>query len=269
MSKTKSIPACECGAPDWDEGDVVWGGLNQRNYKCKACDRSAISVAGAGGNIFMVAARPGTVPERVFDWFNSIVLATWRANCTIGSPKYGERVPLPPRIPGDDVIVWIHHVSSSDSKPSVWERVDPESTKYLAIPPDPIRVDHDALFSSIFSAVGIPESAQKEIPNRYYKDTANKNPWYSIRIGEVEFVVGPRKRVISIEIRRIDGKDFDEGSYPFDYRILDALASKDHVTYSDSPSCISIHAWGKDKAIEYLGILVAAAVPVLDRMAEI
>jgi hypothetical protein len=278
MSKERARPACECGATDWEERGGVFGGLCQRNYKCKNCNRAGVSISGHGGNIFMTAAMPGAMTEKAIDWFNSTVLPSWRSNCTTGIPKYGERVPTPPRVPGEDVIVWIEHVTpSGDSFPLVhqmrpdtsWERVDPESTQSLPIPPDPIRVNHDALFNSIFLAVGIPESARKEIPNRYYNDKSNKEPWYSIRIGEVEFTVGPRKRVIAIELTRPDGKDFDEGQHPFGHRILNDLATKDRTTYSASEATISVHAWGKDKAIEYLGILVAAAVPVLDRMAEI
>jgi hypothetical protein len=246
-----------------------------------SCQRAGMCVSGAGGNIFKLAPTTNAgLSERVINWFNDIVLPTWRSNCTAGTPVYGERVPVPPRVPGNDVIVWVEHVTAAgdetqlaykrDPSSCEWRRIDPDATQNMAIPPDPIRVNHDAFFKEIFDTVGIPARARKEVPNRYYKDTSNKEPWYAIKLGEVQFTVGPRKRVINIELIRPDGKDFgDSTTSPFDYDVLSDLAKKDQVTYSSTERSILIHAWGKDKAIEYLGILVGAAVPVLDRMAEI
>lgn len=260
------LPNCLCGLNAWEFAGSSIGGLTQENYQCSPCSREAVSISAAGGNI-LVIARSLKLPEHAQRWINVMVLPTWRANCEAGVPPYGVRVPLPPRVPDDAVDVWVRRASGVNGYQ--WEHIDPAITADLPVPIDPIRVRHDALFGSIFRTVGLSESIAAEIPNRYYNDYARNQPWYLINIGEMKLIVGPRKRVISIEMTRRDGLAFDEGSHRFDHTVLGPLAESDGVTYESSPHRILIHAWGKDKAIEYLSKLLGAAVPVLDRMSGI
>lgn len=261
----KELPDCICGANNWQSHGGAMGELYQSGFRCKSCPRESMQISASGGNLFMIASM-SRIRDVVFDWFNDVVLPTWRANCITGVPQYGERVPVPPRIPGDDVVVWINRVSTSGSS---WERVCAADTQNLPIPTDPIRLRHDEVFGRILDAVGIPAHKRVVIPNQYYKDTRNKEPWYRIELGSVVFIVGPRKRVIQSELGRKDGEPFDTGSTPFGHTLLDEVAKRDATTHTSDPFRIIIHAWDSDKAVEYLNILMDASVPVLDRMSEI
>lgn len=240
------LPKCQCGGR-WDEAGGQIGGICQRNYRCSDCKRQSMHLSAAGGNLFLISAPPHIdISQRAIDWVNNIVLPTWRSNCTAGTPNYGERVPTPPRVPGDDVHVWLHHVTAAGDETDLefrlnnatktWEQVNPSTTQNMALPIDPIRVNHDAFFKDVFDAVGIPERVRKEIPNRYYKDRNNNEPWYQIEMGEIVMIVGPRKRVINIEMKRKDDGPLDSGPYPFDYTVLDEVAKRDNVTYGSGQS---------------------------------
>lgn len=157
--------------------------------------------------------------------------------------------PIPPRIPGDEIAVWLLRGRLSEH---VWRAVDPAETQELPVPPDPIRVRHDAYFKEVFEAVGLTDTPRTEIPNTYYRDTFNKEPWYEFEVNGFKLVIGPRKRVISMSIARGE---------PFDPSPLTTLGERDNVTYDANGGWKSkdkqatsamIHAWNKDKTVEYL-----------------
>ena len=166
--------------------------------------------------------------------------------------KGNPRSPTPPQIPGDEIMVYLPAQEGQG-----WVYVDPNKTVNLPVPPDPIRVDGDKFFHQIFEAVGLLDLPHKEIPNRYHADTYNREPWYMFPINGFELVVGPRKRVISITLRR---------DTPFDPSTLRDVAKRDAVTYTaddhwqsetTSTKEVNIHAWGAEKAVEYLQLVRA------------
>lgn len=257
------LPDCLCGFNNWSGNGGHFGGLNQQNYRCSVCGRVAALLSSWGGNLFMVVRSIGSnISTNVSDWFDGVVQPLWRANSEPDSPKYGERVPIPPQIPGDEIQVWLNRV---DGDSRSWESIDADMTQDLPLPADPIRVNHDAVFGEIFSSVGI--TRWKEIPNRYYKDKFNKQPWYEIVTGDHIITIGPRKRVINIEMVRQDGMDLVEGALTAQDTI-ERLGKSDSTTHEVGSRRIMIHAWGKEKAIEYLGLMLSAT-PVLDRMSSI
>lgn len=136
-----------------------------------------------------------------------------------------------------------------------WKLVDRELSVVLAVPPDPRRVAHDEYFGGFFTKLreaGFKLLRPTEIPNRYYNDRNNSEPWYVFDHGDKKFTVGPRKRVINITV---------ESAEPISTHALKELADRDNVTYeadggwkSDLAYAkkITIHAWGGDKFVEYL-----------------
>jgi len=377
----EDLPYCICKEAKWGGHGGSFGGLSQSNFKCKACDRFAVQIAGKGGNILMIIKEPGEgLPEKTADWFNGKILGVWRdawdkhkakikehekmlvpfyapvirdiaarqlADMGAGGPlgmkvfpllknadgdhavllralrktigqwepnwrprikdpdaeegeyksiedpespdrmvllkKFAEHgnheeqaqatailralearkqakknnwyqegfpeVPIPPQVPGDEVVVYVHRPTDHGW---VWEHIDPDKTQNLEIPPDPIRVYHDALYEEIFKETGLSSSPRAEIPNGYYSDKFKNEPWYEFEINGFKLTVGPRKRVISITLQR------DE---EFEVLALKALGERDGVTYTANDgwksdlkvaTSANLHAWGKEKAIEYI-----------------
>src|SRR5690606_11999876 len=130
----------------------------------------------------------------------------------------------------------------------------------------PIRVRHDRDFDQIFARLEQVMGStinRHEVPNRYFDDITNCQPWYQFYLGNAEFVVGPRKRVIVIEVT---------AEQPFNVSGLRLKAvATDKVTYYAEPEGLStmatkvgVHAWGRDKAVEYISLVAPPflAVPV-------
>lgn len=135
-----------------------------------------------------------------------------------------------------------------------WCPVDRAASAELSVPPDPRRRAHDAEFASIFDHLRMAgfDVRPKEIPNGYHNDRNNAEPWYTFDHDGRKFVVGPRKRVISITVSR---------ETPFSTETLRALAVRDGVTYeaddawqstAETAREVTIHAWTADKCVEYL-----------------
>lgn len=148
-----------------------------------------------------------------------------------------------------------------------WQCVDRTESAELEVPPDPRRRAHDWRFGNIFASLraggtvgrdgrGIERSPfdiqPVEIPNQYYDDRNNSEPWYTFQYGGRKFTVGPRKRVLNITI---------ESEQPFATRRLRVLAERDDVTYdaddvwkskAEEAKVVTIHAWGAEKFVEYL-----------------
>jgi len=138
-------------------------------------------------------------------------------------------------------------------------RVDPMYTKRMEIPADPVRVRHEARFLEIFERVRVAtglEAEREEIPNEYYDDKYQHEPWYRFGVGDGLVTVGPRKRVIAIRGNRVQ---------PFDVCALRNAAKSDGVSWwngdgwqndEDVAKSCEIHAYGTDKAVEYLTLLI-------------
>jgi hypothetical protein len=192
--------------------------------------------------------------ERYSEWARRLDEMAREHRLTILFPPDCEPCPLPPQMPGD--MLAMHRPTLGGG----WVRIMPEETRLLRIPPDPIRVHHEAVFTEIRHRVEAVTSQAiifDQIPNEYFDDKYAREPWYTFRMPRGTIVIGPRKRVISIQARDCDP--------PISTEALYALAERDNVTWeadggwkskiSPAKSC-EIHAYGKDKAVEYLTALV-------------
>lgn len=91
-------------------------------------------------------------------------------------------------------------------------------------------------FQEVFTAAGFELFVLNVIPNEYSKDFADV-PWFLVQTIYGTIKIGWRKRVIEIDWSKIN-KDIDGN----------LLFASENVT--KNYDCV--HAWGKDKAIEYL-----------------
>ena len=93
-------------------------------------------------------------------------------------------------------------------------------------------------FEDVFEKAGITNVLLNEIPNQYWpqgREYEGMSPWHIAKLPYGDIKIGWRKRVISIDWKST-GRD------------LEHLFKEEDVT---KEPCL-IHAWGKDKAIEYL-----------------
>lgn len=155
------------------------------------------------------------------------------------------------------------HITAFVCRTMRWIHVKAEDTANKALPPDPLRIHHDEKFANIFGAVVLATGVSftpVEIPNLYWSDPSKSEPWFTFDILGSKFTVGPRKRVISINV---------VFPSPRDVGAISQAAEEDDVTYFVNNSTLngyygissfSIHAWTRDKAVEYLKLAVIAAV---------
>lgn len=205
----------------------------------------------------------GLPPDMGYDAIPEGLRNTWdeESYAFCNSPLYGRPVldgdPTPPQLPP-----YLSARMLSDDSNAVWTTVDHRHAASLAVPQDPIRVNHDAFYAELFvdltQALGVPMVAQ-EAPNRY-TGNSKLEPWYTFQLGTTLFTVGPRKRVISIEAKNEAGVDT---------AAIRALAVRDNVTYEADGGwksekqlarSILIHAWTREKTLEYLTVLGRAAL---------
>ncbi len=185
------------------------------------------------------------IPKEVYGKWSDL-LNEFRRSKKYKYPKGFDRLPVPPQMPPNMfAYMW---------QPTGWERVVPSDTKHLPIPPDPIRVRHDAEFLGIFEELSSNDVCirPQEIPNQYYKDEFNLEPWYTFPMRGAQITMGPRKRVISIQATR---------GTPFDVGALAELAKADGVTFDADSTLVTnvlIHAWTPAKTVEYLDLIFKA-----------
>jgi hypothetical protein len=162
-------------------------------------------------------------------------------------------IPLPslPQIP-TCVIVRVR------PKDGAWKEVPHRISAKLPVPPDPIRVRHDAWFGAAFERLKADgfDISRKETHNRYHQDVNNSEPWYVFTYGDGEFLIGPRKRVTNITVLY--------GAPKMVTTIRD-IALADDVTYeadghwkspADTAQELVIHAYTADKFHEYMTLLL-------------
>jgi len=169
-----------------------------------------------------------------------------------------------PMLPGLDGRLVVRTGNKSDG----WVVMDASVCREAELPQDPIRVRHDKYFDRVFAAieeiVGHPVE-REEIPNQYYSDQNNNEPWFECRdiLPLFRLTIGPRKRVINIKV---------ECHNLFCVERIRDLAAADNVTYENEgvwkgdralSTCIVVHAWTQAKTIEYLRAIFE---PILERM---
>jgi hypothetical protein len=100
-----------------------------------------------------------------------------------------------------------------------------------------IAADTEAKFKQLFDKAGLDVLHMVNIQNEYWGDEIYATPWFIVQADTFKMKIGWRKRVISIEIM-----DPDKAIH------LGLLFKDEDVTKEAS----LIHAWGYDKAEEYL-----------------
>jgi hypothetical protein len=178
-------------------------------------------------------------------------------------PRGFERSPLPPQMPPGMLAFVKHPTGAVDENNSVWERVRPEQTASLPIPLHPTRARHNTLFAEVFTAVKTileVTFVPVELPNQYlgpHGDELKLQPWYSFFIGPVEFTVGPRKHVFGISAK---------SPLAMDMTAIHGLSERDKPTYecASDGRTVLIHAWNREKMLEYL-IAIGRAARALGR----
>jgi len=169
---------------------------------------------------------------------------------------------LPPELTG-----WVYEVTE-ETKDKMKQHqkhelvlIDRERSNALTVPRDPIVVNNEVFFTAVFGMVAkelglsaFPDPI--EVKNEY----GGKEPWYTFMFENAAFKVGWRKRVVNIEV-----------IYPTEIvtePIRKVALDQDNVTYtvsdrwhdpSDKGKSLCVHAWGRDKCIEYLTILMKMA----------
>ena len=161
------------------------------------------------------------------------------------------KLPALSKLPEGLQFAWF--VGGGDNE-SNWQWVHHRNTEYIECPPDPIRVKHDAYWNEIFAKFPNVFDKREEIKNRYCG--AACEPWYKIMIPTAQMIIGPRKRVDSIQVTF---------SRKVNVSCLRDIAKADGTTYtadggwqgiSDEATEIEIHAWTKEKVVEYLTIIL-------------
>jgi len=99
--------------------------------------------------------------------------------------------------------------------------------------------DEQEFFKEIMERSELPYTSMRAIPNEYHSELYS-NPWFIVESEWGAFRVGYRKRVISI--------DWSDTKLELDGKVI---FKKEGVT----TWATGVHAYGKDKAIEYLRTL--------------
>lgn len=167
--------------------------------------------------------------------------------------------PVPPQLPPT------LRIKMRELKDGAWEWVEVDHAKSaeMDIPRDPIRGRRDEYWGGIFAELAklleVDQVERKEIPNRYYPDRFKSEPWYEFEAFGVTFVVGPRNRVDAVHVLGKDGAKFA-------CKRIRELSERDKTTFTandawkpevDEASSVEVHAWTKDKLIEYFGAIFA------------
>jgi hypothetical protein len=208
-------------------------------------------------------------------------------------PEGLQKPVVPPQVPQavhDGTWVFLSRIESG------WERLDPAATVDLPIPRDPLIVRNEEFWNDVFTqveqAIEQPFPERAETPNGY-SNRPNAEPWYTFTLAGTEFRVGWRKRVTSLtltfpqpkavgDIHALADRDsvtYSAKSAPRDFIIADEIekeSEREMLTRlyesgvipdydrlpDDAPEALSvtIHAWGKDKTIEYLTQMCRTAI---------
>lgn len=202
--------------------------------------------------------------------------------------------PRPDVLRAPDPINLPEGITAYVSRAHQWDLAKPFVGK---LPKDPRRVRHDRDFLEVFQAVQEATGqafAPTERKNGYYEDRTNSEPWYEFQIGGTTFTVGPRKRVTHISFKAALPVDYSalqalattdkvtfEAKRPWEEAAqaevqkldqeaddwiarIQAVCDKAKAEFQGDPNKstdVYIHAWGKDKAIEYLTRAILTVTP--------
>jgi len=206
------------------------------------------------------------------------------------SQMYDENPDRPDVVYAPDPINLPAGVTAFVSRKGKWEAAKPLVGK---LPRDPVRVRHDRFYSEVFKAVqdslGLTFTTT-ERANGYYSDKFLSEPWYDFEVAGITFTVGPRKRVTHISFKapapvgyaqlqalaKRDNVTFEvkppwedaaqallqaidkEADNWIDQVQAAAYKAEDEYQGDKGKSTeVLIHAWDKDKAIEYLTTAIA------------
>ena len=194
-----------------------------------------------------------SVPEELRDQWNK-GWKEYESDPEHKCPEGFRDQPTPPKLTVYNLIAMLF---TRDQK---WEPVDLEASDKAKVPPDPIRVQHDLFYKEVFAAIKEVLSVDIspiEVENLYSKNTALQ-PWYLFGINGVGIRVGPRKRVIQILV------EIPKHRQPMTTKAIREIAIADKTTYTAdaewqsskaTSQLIEIHAWNKEKLIQYLTII--------------
>jgi len=129
-----------------------------------------------------------------------------------------------------------------------WSKIDPAYSEYLPIPEDPIITKNREYFDAVWTEMaerGIDLGERIPVENGY----GGKEPWFRAVFGDTTIVMGWRKRVVSLRV---------EYQVARNNSAIRKLAEEDRVTFgvSEDGTRVYIHAWTKDKVMEYLTVLL-------------
>ncbi len=229
--------ACPCGNNDgskWDpRGYHIGGDGSEHQYVCGHCDSSAIEILRRGAGFKGIVEEDSV--DVMFDWINETLTPFFRAKENSEGTVY-----MPPNLPR---CVTGYYRNADKS----YSRVNHAESAKVEIPPDPEKVDHDDLWHGLMDELGITASS-REIPNQYFPDngyfvlTRKNKPWYTCNIGGAKVTFGPRKRVMSITVEHSEAEFTELGKRAEDV---------DNTTFYFGSSGMTVHAWGRDKFVEY------------------
>lgn len=173
--------------------------------------------------------------------------------------------PIPPNLPeGITAYLW-QRLPGQTNQEFGYVQITPEASKRAFMPLDPHRESQIAYWKGVMNDLTgycwgdkfVPELT--EIPNEYFNDVNKCEPWYTFKFRGATFKVGWRKRVVNVEI--------DFGTKVTVTKLRD-LGVRDNTTYyaeggwkskTETAQTVCIHAWDKEKLLEYLRAAIQIA----------
>lgn len=242
----EELPKCLCGANNYHGGGGCIGHISYTNFMCSTCGRT-VFVLETWARVLVTDTsscngepKPAWWGKVMEDYINGPLIATVRTAKEANDPT--PKIPqLPPEL---TAYRWID---------KQWVLVDREESQRIPVPVDPIRLKHDKFWRALLEKMGLKDSV-KEIPNRYFDDRQNLEPWFELdHLGTI-IRFGPRKRVFAIQVT---------SETPFECSGIAKAAKRDDVTFvadevwkpdnRAEAKSIEVHAWGEEKFVSYFG----------------
>ena len=236
------LPACLCGSRKYNGGGGSFGSeLSYTCFRCAECDRNVFVIEDQIPLLLMDTNASEKSPI-MMDYINNTLMTAIRAS----REAHEDRV-MPPQLPAKVTACYLA------KKAIQWQKIDHEESLKFPVPKDPIRVRHDQYWDELLTKMCFKKDVH-EIPNRYYNDTLNLEPWFEVQVDGRTIRFGPRKRVIAIQVT--SEKTFlCEG--------IAKAAKRDNVTFeadghwqpwdTKEAKSIEVHAWDEEKFISYFG----------------
>lgn len=238
--RSKDVVQCRCGAKAWDSrGASISPEMSSQTFECTSCG-GFVWILGGYGCGPMAFFHPPELTKEAENYANGPLMAQWRKVWDQHSDKVDSRpeTPTPPALPAGMLAYTGVHVNGELR----WIGPhDAESTKNVQAPEDPIFTRHKEYWAKLLEELGIKE--YQPAKNRYCGSPLE--PWYEFTLHGVKVAVGPRKRVDVIEVQMPP---------PFQCQELYEKGKQDGVTVDQN----SIHAWTREKFVEYFHIIERA-----------